>query len=292
MELDHRERLCIALPDGRRVGYAEYGDTSGSPVLFCHGFPGTRLEARHADAFGAALGLRLLAVDRPGIGFTDPVPMDAVGDWALEAARVADALGVGSFAVLGVSGGAPYSLACAALMPDRVTSLHVVGGLGPLPDGVRRQLPAPHRLLAAACVRWPRGFGRIARRLIASIVAHPEFYLRVSESVLPPADAAMLEGSAVPRSLTANFAEAVRSGEAGVARELELFGRDWGFALEEIDCPVVVWHGEADVVVPLSVARHIVSRIERARAVFLPREGHFSVFPRYTAPILRGALED
>lgn len=106
------------LSDGRRLGFAEYGDPRAEVVLWCHGTPGGRrqfsLPGRRA---AERLGLRVVVVERPGSGLSDPHAYAAVSDWAADMAEVADALGANRLGVVGLSGGGPFALACGAVSP-------------------------------------------------------------------------------------------------------------------------------------------------------------------------------
>jgi pimeloyl-ACP methyl ester carboxylesterase len=70
----------LRLRDGRLLGYARYGDPNGTPVFYFHGFPGSRLEARLADAVASRNGVRVIALDRPGSGLSDFKPARTIGD--------------------------------------------------------------------------------------------------------------------------------------------------------------------------------------------------------------------
>src|SRR6186713_587345 len=94
----------VELADGRNLGYAEYGPKDGRPVLFFHGFGTTRIICP-PDAGPEELGLRLIAVDRPGIGLSTPLPGRRLLDWPRDVAELADRIGVGSLSVIGWSGG-------------------------------------------------------------------------------------------------------------------------------------------------------------------------------------------
>ena len=144
----------LELSDGRRLVYAEYGEFDGTPLLFFHGTPGSRRVARWADAAARRRGVRLIAPDRPGFGLSDPQPGRTLGDWPADVAELADALGLGRFAVAGVSGGGPYVAACAWRMPDRLTGAGIISGMGPLDDPT----------LAAALPRRYRAAFGLARR--------------------------------------------------------------------------------------------------------------------------------
>ena len=127
-ETEHRLRLA----DGRTLACLEFGDPAGPPVLYFHGYPGSRLEARVAADAARRLGLRLLAVDRPGFGQSTFQAGRTVGGWAADVAALADHLALERFSLVGVSGGAPYALACAAQLSHRLARVALVCPLGPL----------------------------------------------------------------------------------------------------------------------------------------------------------------
>jgi pimeloyl-ACP methyl ester carboxylesterase len=116
---------AVTLPDGRRLAYTEWGLPDGPPVLGFHGTPGSRLWCPDEDAT-AALGVRLILPDRPGIGGSDPLPRRRFGDWPADVEVLADTLGLDTFGVVGYSAGGPYAAACAALMPARLTGVAIV----------------------------------------------------------------------------------------------------------------------------------------------------------------------
>ena len=121
----------ILLPDGRTLGFADYGDPGGRPLFYCHGWPGSRLQARTIDEHGRRRGLRVIAPDRPGIGLSDARPGRGFSDWPADIAGLADSLRIDRFLLLGISGGGPYALAAAALLPDRIDAVAVVSGAPP-----------------------------------------------------------------------------------------------------------------------------------------------------------------
>jgi pimeloyl-ACP methyl ester carboxylesterase len=119
---------AIPLADGRQIGVLEAGDPAGAPVLYFHGLGASRRSAHPDGAIAAALGVRVVALDRPGIGLSTPRPGRTLLDWADDVAAVADALGIDRFAILGWSGGAAHALACAHRLGARVTATSAPGG--------------------------------------------------------------------------------------------------------------------------------------------------------------------
>ncbi len=93
--------MCWYSCDGRQLGYAQYGQPDGAPIVYFHGHPGSRLEARLAHEAAAGSGFRVIALDRPGYGLSDFQPGRAIADWPADVAEAADALGIGRFSVAG-----------------------------------------------------------------------------------------------------------------------------------------------------------------------------------------------
>src|SRR2546429_202316 len=122
----------ISLIDGRTLGYAEYGDPTGTPVFFFHGLPGSRRQRHPDDSIATELGARIITMDRPGYGLSDFQPGRKLLDWPDDVAQLAEALNIDRFAAIGLSGGGPYLLACAYKMPERLTSAIVISGMGPV----------------------------------------------------------------------------------------------------------------------------------------------------------------
>ena len=272
----------LRLSDGRRLAYCEYGDRDGKPIFYFHGWPGSRLEAQLAEPTARRYNARLIAVDRPGFGMSDFKPKRTLLDWPLDVSELADALGLERFAVAGVSGGGPYALACARRIPERLTSVVVVCGLGPMDlPSVRAAMSPLARRTFALCRRAPwllrMIFARTARRLRRDF----KWYLAHISDALPVADKQALFGSELKEIIVASTLEAVRSGTRGSAWEGRIYSSPWPFRLEEIGCEVHLWHGELDRTVPLSMGRHVAQTLSRCRARFCPDDGHFSLITNH-----------
>ena len=268
----------LRLADGRRLGWAEYGQRAGVPVFFFHGTPGSRRVASWADQAARRRGVRLLAPDRPGFGRSDFQPGRTLGAWPADVVELADALGIGRFAVAGVSGGGPYVAACAWRIPGRLTHAAIVSGMGPLdapglaaelPRGYRASLRVVRRLPAA--VRLTLGLGRLGLRrapgcVLASVAAS-----------LAEVDRAIVRRPQVRALLLDDAREALRQGTQGAVWELILFSRPWDVPLGQIRMPVRLWHGDADAQVPVAIARRLAAALPDCRASFLPDAGHLWV---------------
>src|SRR5262252_5487282 len=121
----------LTLRDGRTLAYLEVGSATGAPVFHFHGHGSSRLEALALADAAERAQLRLIALDRPGIGYSDPKPGDRLLDWPSDVAEAADQLGIVRFAVQGMSAGGPYALACAHALPDRVSACSLVSAVPP-----------------------------------------------------------------------------------------------------------------------------------------------------------------
>jgi len=126
--INNKRTVYNRLKDGRRLGYAEFGVPNGKPLFHFHGYPGSRLEGKLLHETAAKCGVRLIAIDRPGMGFSDVKPNRSILDWPGDVAELADSIGIDRFAVEGVSGGGPYSAACAYRIADRITKAGIVSG--------------------------------------------------------------------------------------------------------------------------------------------------------------------
>lgn len=284
---DERNALVHVLKDGRRLGYAEYGAMEGRPVFYFHGFPGSRLEAVLADGVAARLGIRLLAVDRPGYGRSDAQPGRSLGDWPADVAALADALGLKRLGILGVSGGAPFALACAAALSERVELLSLVCPLGPLADpDLYRQLHWPMRSALAMSQRFPGFFWWWGGQLMHLACRYPEGVLRVLLLGAAPEDRKVFRDAGVFSVMVQSLREALSQKGNGVFADMEIYHKAWGFPLLELDLPVRLWHGSADRTVPRVLVDHLAASLPHCKSRLIPGEGHFSLPLRHMDEVL------
>jgi pimeloyl-ACP methyl ester carboxylesterase len=271
--------MRVRRADGSVITYEVVGEPDGAPVLFCHGLADSRLSARMLAPQARQLGLRLVAPDRPGIGATGPRRLDRVAGWTADAALVLDAAGAGPAAVLGISGGGPYAAACAALLPARVRRLVLIAPLGD-PGWPTLGMAAGERASLQLARRAPAFSGWAMGRLAALARHSPGLFFRLSTSEMPGSDRRLLEEPPLRADFLANYIEAFRQGSGGVAQDLRLLTRPWGFGLESIMVPVTVHHGDADTTVPLRHAELYAAAIPGAQLRTYPGDGHFSIMRR------------
>jgi len=275
------EPSTVVLPDGRTLAFGAWGEASGFPVVFMHGWPGSRLAGRLLAAQAAATGVRLIVPDRPGIGRSDPLPGRSLLAWGADTAALADALGLERFAVLGFSGGAPFALACAFRLRDRLAGVALSGGLGPLHTREGLSALPPHMRWLFPLARHVPGAAQVPARMISLAVrrAPGAMALQALAAASPP-DRVLLARKAVFQALREEFAEAFRQGTGAVAHETRLFSRHWGFPLEALPPGIRLYHGAEDRFVPADVSRRLAAQLRSPRLEILPDTGHFWIADR------------
>ncbi len=277
---DPPEGRTLRLRDGRFLGYAEYGDPQGKPLFYFHGFPGSRLEARLAHDAAKAGGVRVISLDRPGMGLSDFQRGRRFTDWPEDVVQASDAQGIGRFAVMGLSGGGPYVAVCALKLPQRLTAAGIISGVAPLDSpGATAGMSRQNRLIFGLGRRLP-WLARPMWWLARQASRDPDRLLnQIRRSAAEP-DKAILDRPQVRAIYKADLQEAFRRGSRGLAHELVVYSRPWGFRLEDITMPVHLWQGEADANVPVSMGRYQASAIPNCRATFYPGEGHLMSIDR------------
>lgn len=278
----------MSLPDGRSLSYAIYGAAQGKPLFYCHGYPGSRLEATGLAVFAAQAGLRLIAIDRPGMGLSSFQPGRRLLDWPQDVVAVADHLQLDRFAILGVSGGGPYALACASQLPDRLTACGVACGIAPPDGGTAGMLPS-YRLALFLTRYFPWLLTPLLwefRRHYRNEGSARTAVVKSARQMSDPDRRALLLPE-VSAAVAAFTVEAFRQGVKGAAYEARLYARPWGFRLEDIACPrLLLWHGARDSLVPITMGRAIAARLPHCQATFYPEDGHFSVLINHLGDIL------
>jgi pimeloyl-ACP methyl ester carboxylesterase len=264
------------ITDGRSLAYTDLGSSTGPVVFYFHGAPGSRLDMAVFESAFQELGVRVVSADRPGYGGSSPKAGRRMEDWPVDVAALADHIGVDRFAVLGVSSGAPYAVACAALLPDRVASVGVVCGATDFAwsgawDGYPEHESVPMRIGdEVRAAEWcagqygPDGSG----------------FLEAGLEGMASVDQAALADERLATALMTTVAEAFRQGVGGYAQDLVVQGRSWVFDPGAIVAPAWVLHGDADTDTPVAHAHHTAELIPGARLLIRPEHGHISILTR------------
>jgi pimeloyl-ACP methyl ester carboxylesterase len=270
----------VNTPGGRTLKVLESGDSGGYPIIVHHGTPMSRhlYEGWKEDA--GVRGIRLIGYDRPGYGGSDPRPDRRVADAAADTSAIADALGIGRFATWGISGGGPHVLACAALLPDRVSAAASIASIAPW---------------GAEGLDWFAGMGEdnieefglalegrhaiepVAKSMAGEmVVADAEQTVEILKTLLSPVDRELLGGE-LAQYFHAAALEGIRNSTEGWVEDDLAFAMDWGFDLADIDVPVLVMQGREDRFVPFGHGEWLAAHIPDCEAWLTDEDGHLTL---------------
>ncbi len=260
-----------------------------------HGTPGSRVGPFPKERVLYELGVRLISFDRPGYGGSDRLSPRLVADVVPDVVAIADELKIDRFAVLGRSGGGPHALACAALLPERVTRAGVLVSLAPRGaegldwfDGMTDS----NVLAYTTAATDPEMFTASLVTTAAKIKADPTSHVTSLGPEMPESDRRVVADVGIRRMLAQNFAEAFRHSTAGWIDDVLAFCSPWGFDLSAIEVPVLLWHGENDVFSPVAHTQWLARRIPDAHMEIRPVSGHFGaleVLPDVLSWLIRSA---
>ena len=265
--------------DGRQLALKVSGHPTGHPVLILHGTPGSRVGPFPKSRVLYELGVRLISFDRPGYGGSDRLGSRRVADVVPDVVAIADKLELDRFAVLGRSGGGPHALACAALLPDRVTRAGVLVSLAPWAaeglDWFAGMTESNVREYEAAASEPELLTARLVQTA-AEIKANPASHVAALGPEMPAADRRVVADVGIRTLLARNYAEALRDSADGWIDDALAFCAPWGFNLADITVPVLLWHGQNDVFSPVAHARWLAERIPHAIMSISPGSAHFA----------------
>jgi pimeloyl-ACP methyl ester carboxylesterase len=269
----------IQIHDGRTLGYAEYSSADGKALFYFHGHPGARLEAKFLAAQAVQTGVRLIGIDRPGMGLSSFKAERRLLDWPDDVVELADSLHLDHFAVVGFSGGGPYAVACAYKIPQRLTACGIVAGVGHI---------NPFLSFLSQWLPWL--LLPITRRFFQDEEQAQKTLARFAGNwVGPDRKSILLPG--IKELMAASLVEALRPGARGSAYDGTLLGRPWEFNLEDIKFPMIyLWHGELDKQVPVTVGRAVAEKLAQCKATYYPGEGHISLIVNHAQDILKALI--
>ena len=286
----------LALPDGRTLAFAEWGDPAGRPVVSCHGTPGCRLNRHPNQDLVASTGARVITFDRPGYGQSTRNRGRRVVDVVDDVTRLVDHLGLEEFAVVGGSGGGPHALAIAALLGERVTRAGCVVGVAPY-DALGDEWFTGMDPMNVKEFGWAlEGEDVLQQELAREDAEMRERVARDPSTVLgdfdlPEADMRVLARADVAAVIRESTSEQSANGVWGWVDDDLAFTRPWGFDPSSITVPTAVWWGVADVLVPPQhgewIARTVPTAVPRPRS----EAGH-QADPDHDVVLLNGWLLD
>ncbi|HTV86806.1 MAG TPA: alpha/beta hydrolase [Dyella sp.] len=280
----------VSLADGRTMTFAQFGTLEGNPVFYFHGTLSSRLEPLLiGDETFARCGLRIIAPDRPGMGRSSFQPHRNVSHWPVDVAALADALGIGTFSVLGYSGGGAYAAACAARIAERLRNVVIVSGAW--------RLDAPHTLAAMPWInRFTWALAKWAPLLLPAWIKgmsssmHGD--LAQLKHYLQPADYDAFENAGRYEAFGYALRESLRQGARGAVWDMRMHVHPLGIRLQDIGIPVHVFHGAKDLNVPIALVRETLAGLPTAELVVYPYDAHLSTLCNHFEEIAAALLRD
>jgi pimeloyl-ACP methyl ester carboxylesterase len=262
----------------QRLFVREWGSVDKPVILLIHGFPGCADHGRLMSETPYSDSTRLIAMDRPGYGQSDPQKKMTPMKFAQQVKALLDHLGIHEVSIISVSGGAPFSLATAYLLKNRVRKLISVGGVGPLTPKTFKFLNYQQRktwflrnFLPESVLRftmnriWEKGIDKIDEFLFTDLDS------------FSPYDRKVLQDPELGPVFIETTKTALSGGPDGVLEDMRVYSKAWGFPLQEVNCPITLWHGREDDIVNYMFAEDLQKRIPQAKLNFVSEQGHYSI---------------
>lgn len=273
----------LTLPDGRKLAYAKYGKPDGYPVFYFHAAPSSRLEPLMiGDEAFLQYGLRVIAPDRPGMGESDFQPNREFSDWPKDVVFLADALKVEKFSILGISGGSPYAAVCAAKIPHRLSTVVIASGTWRIDPDVVKAIGFPMNMMWQVAMRMPFLLTFVMKMMVKFMSQTPKENSEQNSpppnNILPAVDQAVMAQPERFAVYQQTLMETVKHCVKGAAWDIRMNVREWDFDPTEIQIPIVLFHGELDKNVPLTIVQQTVEKLPDAHLVTCPEDGHISTY--------------
>lgn len=291
------DRHEIQLKDGRVFGLAVYGDPEGTPVLALHGAPASRLMYEVAHESARAWGLQLLCPDRPGYGLSPADEQPTLAKRAEQLEALADHLGLERFALVAVSGGAPYAVALASRLGERVTAMALVSPMGPIADMYRareasgnRDLPRSQHLFFTRLPRARTALSAAAKIAARGFRISPRLSVRAFSRLLPAADSEILRRPHVQASLIRMTEGGLKQGVAGGLADLQIFSQPWDVDFRAVRARTILWQGTHDSIVPIRAALWLGEQLPHCSIELVEGAGHYWIYDNIDAVLGRLAL--
>jgi len=271
----------LRLACGRSLHYAEYGDPGGTPVLFFHSIVGSRLQIYPDPAQVASVGLRWIVPERPGFGDSDPHPKRRLLDWANDIQQLADHLKLDRYHLAGYSAGGAHAAACAWRHPERVIRTALISTMAPFTSlSALAGMPPTNRMLMGMAHYTPALLGPFMRVMLQGLKRNPEQITSRHIELWPEADRQTLALPGMREQMVDVFCQAIKQGPDAIVAEQILLAHPWGFDPAEIKTETHIWHGDADIHVPISMLAPI-TRIPNHTLHTIPGMGHYLILAHW-----------
>lgn len=281
------------LYQGRRIAYSDSGPHDGLPVLLCHGLPGSHVQIPDVAVLHQH-HVRMIIIDRPGFGLSDPQVGRSIAGWRHDALAVLDELRIEQVVLLPFSAGTPYALALAHMHPTRVSRIHIVSGMGPAVQRDVAQMSWFNRIQHSFGHTIPDAITNVVAGISNVIVGKGAkaipLGLWLMRNVFTPVEnhySRAPEGQVFRDMLAMSFHQGYHS----YLQDLSLITDDWGVDLRGISHPAVCWYGDADKITPPEAGEKLRGFLPQLRMRVFPGEGHLLIF-RHWGEVIAGVAHE
>lgn len=270
-------KVLVGPERDRKLSFSEFGVPHARPVVWLHGTPGSRRQIpAEARVFAERENVRLIGIDRPGIGSSTPHVYGSFREFADDLAIVADNLGLDEMSVVGLSGGGPYTLAAAHYLPERVRSVAVLGGVAPArgDEAVDGGLVGLGAVLAPLVAMGRVPIGIALTSLVRVVKPFASQIIDAYGLLSPEGDRNLLARPEFKAMFIDDLLNGSRKQFSAPFSDIMLFSKEWDFRLAEVDKPVHWYHGDSDHIVPEKHGEHCVGLLPHAEMTVLRGESH------------------
>ena len=260
------------------LSWRQFGEIENYPIFYFHGMPGSSLEVSFTSDIVKELGVRLIAIDRPGYGQSERQPSLSLSCWPDQISELSDSLNIEEFSIIGFSGGTPYALACAHKLKKRVEQLTLVSSLAPFESSV---MQAHINTEFKPLYELARDNIEAAEAQVSLLAPSAAELMNVLQSALPDSDRIIFGQEDFKQHYLKNLSQALITGNGGLVDDLHRISSPWGFKISSIDTPTIIWHGRNDKNVGYPVGEFLANEMPNAACRILDNDGHFFIFNQF-----------
>ena len=274
----------IQLSDGRNLAYTEYGDPNGEPLFHCHSVLGSRLElATDAEKISQEKSVRLIVMDRPGFGASDPNPNMAFVAWVNDLVQLADHLNIEKFSLTGYAMGGQYALACAHEIPERLKYVAIISsGMAPQSKSDYNNMIPLYKMSNRLAKHIPTLYKLMMTIAVKGVSAEQSSFFSQFQEYLGSADQEIMKSPEFKKNIYASLIEGIKQGGKSNPQEAVMLMNDWGFKLENIKVPINIWHGTSDYHVPSKLGQRYSEHINNTNLFIKEGQGHYMFYNHWS----------
>ncbi len=277
------DALCfhktMTLPDGRTFGYSDVGNKNHTPLVMLHPSTGSRLQQHPNKHIALEQKVRVISIDRPGYGLSDPCEDASLNSVARDIGYLLDFLNIHRFAVAGFCGGGPYALAVSARLRHRVVHTSLISSVTPFQEiNLLHGVKTTNKMMAHLALKAPEVLRHLIFLIVKNVVDEPERYFDQVIDHLGGSDASVLQEPEALENFVVAFREAVRQGSSAFVHDLYTLSNSWEIDYAAITSPITMWHGHEDRHVPIQYAKQLAHTLSNVTIKTQPQHGHLLIY--------------